>query len=191
MPVINQTRLQIGLPQFPDGVPAELQQPFLQVFNAIHNLSRFLSQFAGVDPQPEDYWNQLTLDDTLFAQNMNRVYLKCNEDIPFGAIVSPIAVGAELQMRLANATNNTRWAAGICSTVGGKLTGQFAEFMLGCGLVSGISGMVLGARYWLHTTNGQIVNVAPVAAGNIEQFLGWAISSNRLLMNISGNYIQH
>lgn len=189
--MLNNTKIQIGLPQFPDGIPPELQQPFIQIFNAVHNLVRYLSQFAGVDQQPVEVWSQLLLDDTLFAQNMNRVYLRCNENIPFGSMAAPIAVGAELQMRLANATNNTRWTSGLCITEGGGVAGSFAEFMIGCGMVTGISGMILGARYWLNTVNGQIVNVAPVAAGNIEQFVGWAIASNRLFMNISGNFIQH
>lgn len=191
MAIVNSSKIQTGLPQFPDGIPSELQPAFIQIYNAIQNLSKAVSLYAGVDQQPSDWWSQLTLDDSLFAQNMNRVYLKCNEAIPYGGMVSPILVGTELQMRLANATNNTRFAVGMCSTENGKAAGEFAEFMMGYGLVTGIIGMTTGARYWLNTVNGQIVAAPAVGAGNIEQYIGWAMSPSRLFMSISGNFIQH
>jgi hypothetical protein len=184
-------KIQLGLPQFPEGVPPELFQVFYQVFSAIHNLSRYVSQYAGIDPEPSDIWSQLAFDDSVYSQNLNRVYMRADEAIPFGALVSPIVVGTEIRMRLANATNNTRWALGACSTESGVLLGSFGEFIIGHGMLFGISGLIAGSRYWVHTTAGQVVNAAPVAAGNIEQSAGVALTSGRFFMNLNFGFIQH
>lgn len=188
------SRIITGLSQFPENVPKELVGSFMSVYSAIHNLERLLSIYAGVDPEPEDVWGQLTPDDSLFAGNLNRWYVKANENLIFGQVVSPIVSGGELQVRLANATNNTRWACGIVTAptdAAGVLAGEFCEVMVGSALITGISGLVAGTRYWLNTVNGQVAAAAAVAAGNIEQYVGWALSSTRLLMSINGNYIQH
>ncbi len=189
--IIQSSKINLGLPQIPEGVPPELFSQFLLLYNATRNLANALSLYGGVDAQPSDFWSQLTVDDTIFDGNLNRWYVKANEAVSFGEVVSPILSGAELQVRLANATNNTRWACGIVNTVGITPIGSFCEVIVGRGMVTGISGMVAGSRYWLSTTNGAIANTPAVAAGNIEQYAGFALASNRLLFDLSGNFIQH
>lgn len=188
----NYSKITIGLPQTPEGVPPELFTPLFNVYQAVQNLRFFLSKFAGVDEYSSDLWSQLSLDDTLWPGNSKRWYVKQNEALNFGQAVSPINVAGVAQARLANATNNTRWACGFVSsndhTVG---VGNFCEVTIGDGLLLGVSGLAAGSRYWLNTVNGQITNVAPVAAGNIEQFVGWALAANRLAMHVSGEYVQH
>lgn len=186
------SRVQTGLPQLPEGVPPELYSNFLTIYNSIHNLARQIATYAGVDEQPSDIWSQLSVDDTLIVGNMNRWYVKQNEALLFGQVVAPVLVGAELRVRKANATNNTKWACGIVSS-SDHVSGadNFCEVRVGNWFCDGIAGLTPGARYWLSTVDGLITNVAPVAAGNIEQYIGWAVAGNRLLVDISGNYIQH
>lgn len=187
---IQTSKINLNLPQTPEDVPANLFGAFFRVYNAIQSLAAAVSKFAGVDPEPSQYWPQLTVDDSVFAGNMNRWYVQCAEAITYGAVVSAV-FGATLQVRNANATDNTRPAHGICNTVGGGSVGGYIEVLVGTGMVAGIGGMTPGTRYFLSTANGIITNAAPVAAGNIEQVVGLALASNRLLMNLNFAWVQH
>lgn len=186
----NNSLVATGLPQFPEGVPPEQFSAFQTVYAAIHNLERLLSFYAGVDSQPAADWSQLTADQTFFDGNLNRLVLRANEAISFGQVVAPILVGGEVQLRLANATNNTRWACGISITSGIIPIGSFVEIKTR-GIFEGIGGMIAGSRYWVSTAAGSVQNAAPVAAGNIEQVAGWAVAPNRLICNFDSFFIQH
>lgn len=189
--IIEQSKIITGLPQLPgDGVPRELYTEFQLLYNAIKALQNALSLFAGVDPQPQDVWSQLPLDTTMYEGNLARWYIEATEPINFGQAVSPIISGGQLKVRLANATDNTKWCAGFSNTLGTTPTGSFLE-VLPRGYITGISGMNAGQRYFLSTTSGVITNVAPVAAGNIEQVVGFAMSSTRLFSNLAPEWIQH
>jgi hypothetical protein len=189
--IIPQSKIQLGLPQLPDGVPKELYFQFATLYTAMQSLAAAVSLYAGVDPQPQDVWSQLALDSTIFDGNLARWYVKANEAINFGQAVSPVIGGdGTLQVRLANATDNTRFCCGFSNTVGTTPIGSFLE-VLPRGYITGVSGMNAGQRYFLSTTSGVITNAAPVAAGNIEQVLGWAMSSTRLFANPNSAFIQH
>lgn len=189
---IASSKIITGLSQLPEGAPPELFQQFTQLYNAIQNICKQISQFTGIDQQPSDVWSQLSLDDTIFGAAPARLYVKQNEALSFGHCASPILVGTELQVRFANATNNTRPAIGfVTSTDHIPSVGAFCEITLLQGLITGVNAMLVPNRYFLSTTNGLITNVAPVAAGNIEQVVGWALAGNRLIMNVDQAWIQH
>ncbi len=122
---------------------------------------------------------------------MGRLYAKASENIAFGAVISIYVSGGVLRVRNANATDNSRPGLGWCSTSGGIASGAFGEVIIGPSLCTAISGMTIGTRYFLDTTNGQVVNAEPVAAGNIGQALGIAIAANRLYMLPSLQWVQH
>jgi len=186
------SKIQTGLPQFPEGVPKELFSQFFNIYTAIQNLARQLSTYAGVDQQDTSVWNQVTIDDTILVGGMQRWYVIQYEALTFGQVVSPILDAGTLKVRKANATNNTKPACGIViSSNHISAIGAYCEVGIGIGLVTGISGMVAGTRYFLSTTDGLVSNTAPVAAGNIEQVVGWAMASNRLFMNLNMAWIQH
>jgi hypothetical protein len=189
--LLNSSKIQTGLPQLPEGWPKELYSAAFTLYAAHHNLEVALSKYAGVDPQPSQYWSELTVDDTIYDGNMNRWYTQATEVISYGAIVSPIDSGGKTKVRNANATNNTRFACGICNTVGGAGAGDYCEVIGLRGIVSGITGMTRGTIYFLSTTNGLITNAEPVAAGNIGQVIGFAIATNRLWLNINLQFVQH
>lgn len=48
------------------------------------------------------------------------------------------------------------------------------------GKITGLSGLTIGARYYMTTTAGTISATAPAAAGNVSQFVGVAISATTL-----------
>jgi len=186
---VNESKIITGLPQTPEGVPPELWMHFYSVYSAIHNLERFISQYTGVDDYPQDMWSQLGIADTFLDGNLNRLYLKCTEAVSYGQAVSPV-LSTTVQVRLANATNNTRWCCGFVESPGSFAIGDYVMIKTR-GLISGISGMGVPGRHWLSTTAGAITNAPPVAAGNIEQVVGWAVSSSQLISNLDSYFVQH
>jgi hypothetical protein len=190
MALVNSSRINIGLPQLPDNVPSEFFGHFQPVYTAIHNLAKQLSQYAGVDEYPSDWWNQLTVDDTIYVGGTARWYTKAYEDLSVGHCVSPIIDAGSLKVRKANATNNTKPACGFVTAIGTGAAGTEVEVMVGQGLILGVAGMTPGNRYFLSTSDGLITGVAPAAAGNIRQVVGLALASNRLLMNLNFDWTQ-
>lgn len=191
MAIVNSSKINAGLPQVPDNVPVELFQAFLPTYNAIHNLERLLSQYAGVDTYPPEWWSQLTLDDTIYLGGTTRWYPIAFEPLAFGNCVAPILDAGVLKVRKANATTNVKFACGFVTSPNPVVAGQNVEVMVGQGFITGVAGLVAGQRYFLSTVDGLITNVAPVAAGNIEQVVGLAMAGNRLLMNLNFGWIQH
>lgn len=186
------SRIVTGLSQFPEGVPKELFNQFFTIYQAIQNLNRQYVELLGIDEATPDLWSQLTMDQTLYQANLGRLYIKQLEAVSFGNCISLILDAGELKIRKANATDNTRPAAGFVSSQDHVVgIGSMCEITLGVGLITGVGGMIPATRYFLSTTNAIITNLAPVAAGNIEQVVGVALASNRLLMNIDHAWIQH
>jgi hypothetical protein len=141
------------------------------------------NQYVGVSPWPIGDWASLDPSTTCYPQFHRRIYAVAAEAINFGAMVSIIDVGGVLNMRNANATDNTKLCAGYCSTGGGVLAGAVGEFIVGSGIIA-VSGLVRGTPYWLATSNGQITPARPTAAGTIAQYIGIALSTTLLLTNI-------
>ena len=192
MALDNSSFIQTGLALTPESAPPELYNEFYKIYTAVHNLERFLSEFAGVDEWPTVAWSQLSLDQTIKEGNMNRWYPKQSEALTFGMAVSPILDAGELKVRKANATTNAKFCCGfVSSSDHNSSIGSNCEIMIGAALIKGITGLITGSRYFLSTTDGVVTNAAPVAAGNIEQVVGLALASNRLLMNLNFAWVQH
>jgi len=191
-PINYSSPVNFFIPQkIPDQVPDELKPVFSQLYNSMQQIILALINNCGIGPQIASDWPQLNgLPATVLQNNMGRFYAQAVEDIPFGAAINLVDSGAGIvNLRNANATNNTRSCHGFCSTSAGIPNGAIGEVILGSGTAS-IGGLTPGTNYWLSTSNGQIVNGRPVAAGNIEQYVGVALTTNILYFNVSG-YIQH
>lgn len=146
--------------------------------------------YCGIGPQTPSIWSLLAGNPkTLLAGNLNRLYVTASETIAYGAAISLTNVAGALRVRKANATDNTRICDGFCCFPGGITIGEVGEVILNSGLAP-VAGLVVGARYWLSTTAGLISNAPAVGAGNIEQYLGIAITTTSLSFNIS-NWLQH
>lgn len=189
--MINNSLINSGLPQLPEGVPNEAYNHFVQIYNAIHKLEALVAQYTGADSQDPLIWSQLTPEATLLSGNMNRLYLQAYEVLSYGNCVALVNDAGTAKFRKANATNNTKPAFGFVNTPGTTAIGSYVEVICGVGLLQSVGGLTPGTRYFLSTTDGVITNGAPVAAGNIEQVLGVAITASRLFINISPFWIQH
>lgn len=183
--------LNLFIPQNFDDAPPEVSGYLNQILNSLRLLQFFITGATGAAQQPPANWSFLDPSDTVLVGNMGRLYAKASENIGFGAIVSIFVSGGNLRVRNANATDNSRPGLGWCSTTGGIASGDFGEIIIGPSLCTGISGLTIGVRYFLDTTNGIVTAVAPVAAGNISQALGIAVGAAELYLLPSLQWVQH
>lgn len=175
----------------PPDATKNLANTFGQIYDAMQQVLRTFVQYCGVGPRNPDDWSILAgSPTTLLSGNLRRFYVTASEAITYGAMVSLFSSAGVLKVRNANATNNTRPCDGYCSTPGGIALGVTGEVILSTGLLGSLVGLVIGQRYYLGTANGALSTVAPVAAGNIEQYLGIAITTTDLYVN-TGYWIQH
>lgn len=126
---------------------------------------------------------------TLLSGNLRRLYVIAEETLSFGMMISLHNVAGALRARKANATNNIKIADGFCSTPGGILIGEVGEVQLSTGIAN-IAGLTVASRYWLSTTSGLVSATPAVAAGNVEQLIGIAITTTQLYVNMS-MWLQH
>lgn len=180
----------LRLPEFPESeLPPEVRAALEGLYTSIWNLVRAFQEQCGVGGWPSDVWSQLSPAQTLLGANANRLYARASEPILSNAVVNLWNDAGTLKVRNANATNNSRFASGFCSTAGGVATNAFGEFILGTGVLS-IPGTTPGTRYFLSTTNGQMTATAPAAAGNIRQHLAVGLGGNLLYYFNGGDFVQ-
>jgi len=176
-----------------DGVeafPAAQQVTLRALHDTLNQVIVALTQFCGIGPRYPTLWPVLDQQTTtLLPSNLLRFYLQASENIAAGALVNLHNVAGQLRVRNANATNNTKPCDGYCPSPTGIVSGIVGEVILTKGVVTR-AGLVTGTRYYLDTVNGGVNAVAPVAAGNIEQYIGIALSSTALFLN-THYWIQH
>jgi hypothetical protein len=187
------SQVDFRIPQSPpDWLKPELQNALAELYNTVQLIIGAFVNNCGISQQAPSDWTLLATQaptSTLLAGNLNRLYVQASEAIASGAAISLHNVAGVLQVRNANATNNTKACDGFCTTSTGIAAGSYGEVQLHSGVAS-IGGLVVGTRYYLSTVNGTISNVAAVAAGNIEQYLGIAITTTQLFFN-THYWVQH
>lgn len=179
----------LQIPDTPVTKVKEVYGDLVAIYNSLQQLQGALTDFCGITAQQSDFWAQLTPEMTLFPQNLSRFYPLVSENIAAGAMVNLYNNAGTINARNANATNNTKPCHGFAPSP--ILAGSNGEVDLFNGLCGSIVGLTPGTRYFLDTANGLITNVAPVAAGNIEQAIGLALSANRLYFITNLQFIQH
>lgn len=189
MPSFVNSPINLRLDQAPpDYLPPELQNALAPLYNAFQQLLSAFQTYVGVSQWDQDIWSQLDPSQTIFPQFPNRLYVKATEAIALGAPVSLLLSGGSLQVRNANATDGTKPAHGYATAA--IAGGVLGEVILGHGLLIAPGAFVTGTNYYLAIVSGTYTAVPPVAAGNIEQFLGVALSANELFFNC-GSWIRH
>jgi hypothetical protein len=168
---------------------ADAKELYQIIQQSAQNLTEGLSKYTGLAQQDPSLWSVLAPKDTILSQNHNRLYVKASELIALGAVVNLHNVAGVINARNANATDTTKPAYGWCTTTGGIASGDFGEVTLKMGCCINISGLTVGTRYWLSTTNGLITAVQPAVSGNIQQYIGIALTTTQLFMDIQPDYI--
>lgn len=104
--------------------------------------------------------------------------LPTTQDLVSGDIVNIFTSGGVAKMRKADATDASKPAQGF--VLSAILTGASGVFYGGGQLNNGRSALTPGAVYYLDTTAGGVVAVAPSTSGNIVQEVGMALSATVL-----------
>jgi len=182
--------INISIPIVPSGAPPELFSLFLALHQAVHSLNLGITEYCGLAARPVEQWSQLSLIDTVRSQQLLRLYVPFTDTCSYGSAINLYNNGGVLSARKANATNNTKPCHAVSNVLGGVPSGSHGEVILG-GLTAGISGLTMGSRYFLSTTDGIVTNAEPVAAGNIGQVVGFAFSSSLFYFWPSLQWVQH
>lgn len=187
----NPTQLQIPRQFDPDAVPdANLRHICNELLQFINNIAFSMNVDAGVGSRVISQWQMLAgSSTTLLANNHNRLYAVAGEALAYGDIVNIYDNAGVLNVRKADATTNAKPADGFNNTPQNLAIGDVGEFILAHGILPA-TGLTIGQRYFLSTTAGIMSTTPAVAVGNIEQYLGVAISSTALFFN-SQYWIQH
>ena len=191
MPSRFNSPFSLGIGQQPAISDPRLFEQLAPIYNALNRLQQAFTDYTGADQQIVDFWDKLRPTDTILAQNAHRLYLPASEAIVEGGLVNLYNNAGALNARNANATNNTKPCHAYCSQAGGAAgAGAYTEVIVLTGLAPA-AGLTVGTRYFLSTVNGLLTAVAPVAAGNIEQVVGVALSATEFLFNASLQWVQH
>jgi len=175
----------------PANVPSTLVPLFKPIYIAFQNIIQNLIIFSGIAPRaPDQIISSLNDPTALLANNVHRFYTQTTENISPGQLVNLVSSSGAIAARLANATDGTKECDGFCSAPAAVVAGAIGEFILNDGVISGFTTLVPGSRYYLSTTGGAVTVTAPVAAGNLQQSIGIAISSTALRF-FTGKQIQH
>lgn len=170
----------------PADVPANMRGLLSSLYNTIQQILNAFVLFCGIGPQPRSIWNTLnSSSSTVFAQNMQRFYVRAYESILPGAIVNLFIdpTDSQLKVRAATASDPTAQADGFCNVVGGIQIGIVGEIILMNGICS-YPGVSRGFRYWLSTASGQVTGSPVVTAGDLLQYIGIALEDGKLYCSI-------
>ena len=109
-----------------------------------------------------------------------------SENLTAGDFVNIYNNGGTITGRKADATTNAKPANGFTLS---NVTSPANVTIYGISNKNtALSGLTLGAEYYLSTTAGGVTATAPSAAGNVVQFLGKAESTSALVFSGSGTY---
>lgn len=109
-----------------------------------------------------------------------------SENLTAGNFVNLYDNAGTINVRKADATNNTKPADGFVLV--NVTSPANATVYLISAKNTAVSGLTVGADYWLGTTAGGIVSTAPSTAGNIIQRLGKAKSATELIFENQDYY---
>lgn len=177
----------------PDGFDDPQVKGAVEMFLAgFNNLLREMERYGGFTQKDITLWSSLLPSDTLLRHQVGRLYVTASEAIGFGDFVNLHNTAGVLNVRKANgASGAVKKARGFCTTVGGIAIGAKGEVILSQGLLV-ISGVNPGDDVYLSATPGQATLVALTGAGQLEQYLGTAVATNLVYIDITmGQYIQH
>lgn len=166
------------LPQLPTNVDPKIEPDLRDVYNAIRSLASAIGQYGGYEEAAvglQDISNVLATA----GPYKRRIYVFAEEAMPYGSAVHLHDNGfGTLVARYANATDDTRPCLGFNNTLGTAGIGTVIEVVLPGSYITSVGGLTHGLRYFLSTTSGLISAGPPVAAGNLVEALGFALTAS-------------
>lgn len=123
------------------------------------------------------------LDNTLFPAGTGSAsqIFPTSETLAAGALVDIVDVATIPTARNANATDATKPAIGF--VLAGTTSPSNATVYFPGQVVTGLTGLITGARVYLGTSAGTVTTTAPSTAGNLIMLVGYALSTTSFLFN--------
>ena len=144
---------------------------------------------AGAIAQIYKAIQALIQNQTPYATGGNSIAVIASANIAMGEPVNLYNNAGVLNARPASSAPTVAPCHGICTSLAGIASGSAGIITRGPLVVTGLSGLTLGANYWL-SSGGAMATAADTASGHIEQYLGVAISTTQLFYSPS-SWIQH
>lgn len=179
--------------ELPTSVPDGFRNPEViaameLILSQFAALLRGMDTYTGMAQKDKSSWPSLRAIDTILVQNHRRFYCKCSENIGPGVIVNFFNSGGEVKARKATNAFGGPVKARAYST-GNYSTDAFGEFIVGSGLITGITGLTTNQDLWLGT-NGSMRTSEPSTSlgdpvGTLIQPIGFALGDTIAFINIS------
>ena len=166
--------INLGLPAIPEPADPKSFGDFLRVYNALRILSITVDSYTGAKGQDPQYYAQTPPAASILSQNSLRMYAKFGVAITAGQAVYLYDVAGVTTVGLASALTTAKPMRGWCSTT--TAADSYGEVMLG-GLMP-LTGLVLGATYYLSNTAGGI----SIGPGTTSQKVGFAVDTTHLFV---------
>lgn len=186
--------INLQLPLVPDGIPDDLVPAFTSIYNALRALQQAMGDLTGANFGDPNYLieNTLGTGQTYQIANMKMLRVACNGAIGLARLVQLFdSGGGVIQCRLSDAS------AGVARRVHGitinatTAAGQVSLVACFEAYSASFAGLTPGATYYLSTTTpGGISTIRTVAAGTLEQEVGFALSGTELIFH-AATPIQH
>lgn len=183
-----QSLIQLAVPSSAVDVPKEMSTYFQQVYSSLHTLQDALIRYCGVGSIGATEGSTSHSYNQIFLQGMSKLWLQAGVAISPGQLIglgidTSVNAGTQAVAVLADCTTGVS-ACAIYHGVSALSKGDWGEFWFFRASVTKISGLTAGQRYYL-ASGGLITPTAVTANGYISQYVGQAISSSHLLMDLS------
>lgn len=122
------------------------------------------------------------------GQGGDIISFNATENIVLGAAVNLYNNAGVIAARNADSSVSTKMCHGFAPLP--IAINTFGGINLGGQLILGMSGLTVGANYWLAPSSGGIQTIPDTAAGHIEQFVGIALDATSLYIKPT-SWIQH
>jgi len=142
---------------------------------AIASVQGALDRYTGAAPLDPKAQGVSSVSSTVRIGDMTRLYVIASVNLSYGQIVDLYNASGVLNARKAAASSVLNRAKGFVSSTSAVTAGSLVEVKL-LGVLSGLSGLVPAAPYYLSDTAGYI---SPTPGTN-SQYLGFALSATDL-----------
>lgn len=162
---------------------ADADHRFLQLVGGAQKQRTPISTSAGAADGGKIVKTDTTtgkLDSSLMPSGIagDQSVVPASENLAAGDQVNLWNDSGTVKARKANATDNSKPSHGYVES---SVTSGANATVLHDGIIAGLSGLTLAARYFLATTGGAITATAPSTTGNSIQCVGFARSATELV----------
>ena len=171
-----------GLPSRPSGLSDKDANLVTPLYMAIARLAQNTSLLTGNVSYSQSELAILNQTGGLLNTKQQIIIFRAIEPIAFGQLINLRNDAGKIGAVVADNTDLTKLAHGICNSTQGVATGEYGEAIFMTGLSTGVVGTAIGAYYWLSTA-GLVQASSPVVGA--KQIVGIGLGAAGLYMTLS------